>query len=91
MPDMEITKTPKDESVNAQRSLRVRTNEDLLYEVTVEYCQVSKSLTKLNSAIEADPNSVRQEHKDLWKKQAEYMEGYKKILAYRIKDILEHN
>ena len=80
-----------DEMLNANCSLRKRTNEDLLYEVMVEYCQVSKSLTKLNSAIEDDPNFVRQEHKDLWKKQAEYMEGYKKILADRIKDVLEHN
>lgn len=76
---------------NAQRNFRVRKNESLLFDVTTEYCRLSENLTKLNSAIEADPSSVRKEHKDLWKKQAEYMEGYKKILADRIKDILEHN
>lgn len=75
----------------ARMDLRKRTNEDLLFDVTIEYCNLSENLKKLNSAIEADPKSVRQEHKDLWKKQAEYMEGYKKILAERIKDILEHN
>ena len=68
-----------------------RTTENLLFDITAEYCQLSRNLTKLNSAIEADYKCVRQEQKDLWKKQAEYMAGYKKILADRIKDILEHN
>lgn len=87
----EIAKIPTDGAAKTSCALRLKTNEDLLYEVMVEYCQISKSLKNLNSAIEADPKSIRQEHKDLWKKQAEYMEGYKKILADRIKDILEHN
>lgn len=90
-PVMEIAKPPKDEMLNANRSLRERTNETLLFDVTSEYCQLSERLTRLNSAIEADYKFVRQEQKDLWKKQAEYMAGYKKILAERIKDILEHN
>lgn len=91
MQEMAIAKTPKDEMLNANSSLRKRTNETLLFDVTAEYCQLSERLTKLNSAIEADYKFVRQEQKDLWKKQAEYMAGYKKILADRIKDILEHN
>ena len=73
------------------RNFVVRKNEDILYDITSEYRHLSERLANLNSAIEADPQSVRKEHKDLWKKQAEYMEGYKKILADRIKDILEHN
>lgn len=68
-----------------------RSNEQLLFEVTREYCNVSDNLRKLHAAIDADPSSVRQEHKDLWKKQAEHMAGYKRILAERIVDILDHN
>lgn len=70
---------------------RSRSNEELLYELTREYCFVSGNLRKLNGAIKADPKSVRQEHKDLWKQQAEHMTGYKGVLAKRIKDILDNN
>ena len=86
----EIAETRKDDALT-KAFLKPRTNEDLLFDVTSEYCQLSARLTKLNSAIEADYKCVRQEQKDLWKKQAEYMAGYKNILADRIKDILEHN
>ena len=70
---------------------RPRSNEDLLWELTREYCFVSDNLRKLGKVIKADPASVRQEHKDLWKQQAEYMTGYKNVLADRIKDILNNN
>ena len=70
---------------------RSRSNEELLCELTREYCFVSDNLRKLGRAIKADPASVRQEHKDLWKQQAEHMTGYKKVIADRIKDILDNN
>ncbi len=70
---------------------RSRSNEELLCELTREYCFVSDNLRKLGNAIKADPATVRLEHKDLWKQQAEHMTGYKKVLADRIKDILNNN
>lgn len=70
---------------------RARSNEDLLCELTREYCFVSDNLRKLGNAIKADPATVRHEHKELWKAQAEHMNGYKKVLAARIKDILDNN
>ena len=81
--------TPEDANCLVQH--RSRSNEELLCELTREYCFVSNNLRKLNKAIKADPESVRQEHKDLWKKQAEHMTGYKGVLAKRIKDILDNN
>lgn len=73
------------------RRVRDRETEELLYEITNEYCSVSGNLKKLNKAIEANPESVSDYHKNLWKTQADYMDGYKKTLADRIKDILDHN
>lgn len=68
-----------------------RSIEDLLFELTQEYCFVSEKLRKLNKAINADPASVSDKHKELWKAQAEYMSNYKEILALRIKDVLNNN
>ncbi len=79
------------ENADCRVQPRSRSNEDLLCELTREYCFVSDNLRKLGKAIKADPASVRQEHKDLWKQQAEHMTGYKKVLADRIKDILNNN
>lgn len=70
---------------------RDRKTEELLYDITNEYCTVSANLKKLNRAIESNPESVSDYHKNLWKTQAEYMDGYKKTLADRIKDILNNN
>ena len=68
-----------------------RSSEKLLCELTCEYCELSEKLTKLNKAIEANPESVSDYHKSLWKEQASYMTSYKSILADRIKDVLENN
>lgn len=71
--------------------LRSRSNEDLIWELTREYCFVSENLRKLNRAINADPASVSDKHKELWKAQAEHMSHYKEVLALRIKDVLDNN
>lgn len=70
---------------------RSRSNEDLLCELTREYCFVSDNLRKLGNAIKADPKSVSEKHKELWKSQAEHMSHYKDVLALRIKDVLDNN
>lgn len=70
---------------------RPRSNEDLLCELTREYCFVSDNLRKLGKAIKADPKSVSEKHKELWKSQAEHMSNYKEVLALRIKDVLDNN
>lgn len=87
--EQEEKTTPENADCCVQPSSR--SNEELLCELTREYCFVSENLRKLGRAIKADPASVRQEHKDLWKQQAEHMTGYKKVLADRIKDILNNN
>ena len=71
--------------------LRSRGNEELLCELTREYCFVSDNLRKLNKAINADPASVSDKHKELWKEQAVHMSHYKDVLALRIKDVLDNN
>lgn len=87
--DQKLNPTPVD--VGLREQPRYRSNEELLCELTREYCFVSENLRKLDKAIKADPESVRQEHKDLWKQQAGHMTGYKGVLARRIKDILDNN
>ena len=76
---------------NERLQPRSRSNEDLLFELTQEYCFVSEKLRKLNKAINADPASVSDKHKGLWKAQAEHMSHYKEVLALRIKDVLDNN
>lgn len=73
------------------RPFRERETEELLYDLTNEYCSVSSKLKKLKKAIEANHESVSEDHKKLWKLQADYMDGYKRTLAERIKDILNNN
>lgn len=79
------------ENANCCVQPRSRSNEELLCELTREYCFVSDNLRKLNKAINADPSSVSGKHKELWKAQAEHMSHYKEVLALRIKDILDNN
>ena len=76
-----------------EMSIRVRGREaeELLYNLSSEYCVVSGKLKKLKKAIEDDPAAVSDYHKNLWKTQADYMDGYKNTLADRIKDVLNNN
>ena len=63
--------------------------EDVTTRVTSEWCCLVYKIRKLKAAIEADPASVSDDHKAMWKQQLAYMEGYKNVLADRIKDMLE--
>lgn len=67
---------------------RVRTNEEVVCDLSYERRDVSCNLEKLKNAINANPDSVSEKHKELWKKQAAAMEEYKRILGERIKDLI---
>lgn len=66
----------------------IRINNDVV-ELAVERREVSKNLANLERAIESDPASVSDYHKELWHKQAEAMQSYKEILGERIKDLID--
>lgn len=76
---------PKD--MNLPRK-RVRSNDDVICEISYERRKVAINLNKLKDAIAANPDCVSEKHKELWKKQAAAMEEYKRILGERIKDLI---
>ena len=67
----------------------IRTNTDVICELAFERLEVSQKLSKLERAIESDPESVSDYHKMLWNKQAEAMRAYKEVLGERIKDLID--
>ncbi len=67
-----------------------RTNSDVICELAYERREVSSNLAKLKKAIEADPQSVSEHHKDLWRKQAKAMQEYVDVLGERIKDLIDN-
>lgn len=66
-----------------------RTNSDVICELAYERREVSSNLAKLKKAVEADPQSVSEHHKDLWVKQAKAMQAYVDVLSERIKDLID--
>ena len=66
----------------------LRVNTDVICELAFERREVSNKLSKLERAIESDPASVTDYHKELWHKQAEAMRAYKEVLGERIKDLI---
>lgn len=66
-----------------------RTNSDVICELANERWEVSSNLAKLKKAVEADPQSVSEHHKDLWVKQAKAMQAYVDVLSERIKDLID--
>lgn len=66
-----------------------RTNSNVICELAYERREVSSNLRKLKEAIEADPQSVSEHHKDLWRKQAKAMQAYVDVLSERIKDLID--
>lgn len=66
----------------------MRTNDDVICEISYERREVASNLNKLKDAIAANPDCVSEKHKELWKKQAAAMEEYKRILGERIKDLI---
>ena len=67
------------------------TNYDVVCELSCERREVSIRLEKLNKAIEADPEAVSPQHKQLWRKQAKAMQEYVDVLGARIKDLIDNN
>lgn len=67
---------------------RMRSNEDVICEISYERREVVHNLNKLKDAIKANPDSVSEKHKELWKKQAKAMQEYVDVLGERIKDLI---
>lgn len=67
---------------------RLRTNEDVVCEISYERRQVTYKLNNLKDAIKANPAFVSEKHKELWKKQAKAMQEYVDVLGERIKDLI---
>ena len=62
---------------------------DVTIDLAFERQQISGKLERLERAIEANPKSVSEHHKSLWRKQAEAMRTYKEVLGERIKDLID--
>ena len=67
-----------------------RTASEVVCELSYERREVSNRLAKLNKAIDANPESVSDHHKELWRKQAKAMQEYKDVLGERIKDLIDN-
>ena len=67
---------------------RMRTNEDVVCEISYERREVALNLNRLKDAIKANPAFVSEKHKELWKKQAKAMQEYFDVLGERIKDLI---
>jgi hypothetical protein len=79
------------ENENANKCVRSipRTSSEVIFELACERREVSALLAKLNNAIEADPKTVSEHHKELWRKQAKAMKEYVDVLGERIKDLID--
>lgn len=66
----------------------MRTNGDIVCELSYERREVESNLEKLKNAIKLNPDFVSEKQKELWKKQAAAMEEYERILGERIKDLI---
>ena len=67
---------------------RMRTEDDVVCEISYERRDVASNLEKLKNVIKVNPDFVSEKQKELWKKQAAAMEEYKRILGERIKDLI---
>ena len=67
-----------------------RNSSDVVCELSYERREVACNLEKLNKAIEADPEGVRPNHKELWRRQAKAMQEYVDVLGERIKDLIDN-
>lgn len=84
------TQMPMPDCMEAPRptlSKVIRKNNDVVVELAYERREISKNLSNLEKAIEANHESVSELHNDLWRKQAEAMRTYKDVLGERIKDL----
>lgn len=77
--------------VNANcRGVKVRTNYQVVCELAYERREVSDLLSKLNKAIEDNPEAVSAHHKELWRRQEKAMQEYVEVLGERIKDLIDN-
>ena len=67
---------------------KVRTSDEVICELSFERKNVAENLNNLKAAINANPDSVSEKHKELWKKQAKAMQEYVDVLGERIKDLI---
>ena len=65
--------------------------DDLITDLSREREWLNNGLKRLEKAIEIDPPSVSENHKELWKRQAEAMKAYKTVLSERIIDLMDNN
>lgn len=63
---------------------------DVIVDLAFECRELLRDLAKLERDIEANPESVSEHHKELWRKQAEAMRAYKEVLGERIKDLIDN-
>ena len=73
------------------RRIAKRDIDDLITDLSREREWVNTSLKRLEKAIEVDPPSVSEKHKELWKRQAEAMKAFKTVLSERIIDLMDNN
>lgn len=67
-----------------------RSTSDVIVELAIERREISDRLDKLQKAINANPPTVSDNHKELWRKQADAMQMYKDVLSERIKDLIDN-
>lgn len=68
-----------------------RSKSDVVIELAYERNQISDRLERLELAIEVNSEGLSDHHKDLWRKQAEAMRTYKRVLGERIKDLIDQD
>lgn len=74
----------------SKQVIPTRSSTALTIELAYERNQISDKLERLERAIKANPESVSEHHKALWRKQAEAMRTYKEVLGERIKDLIDN-
>ena len=78
-----------DKAVPCERKI-VRLPPQVVCELAYERREVSDNLARLKKAIDANPESVSEHHKELWRKQAKAMQEYADVLGERIKDLIDN-
>ncbi|MBO7413977.1 MAG: hypothetical protein J6U20_10020 [Fibrobacter sp.] len=91
VPDKNKNLAKEDEALCQHPNLRIRKNSDVVIELAIERKETSVLLAKLNTAIDADPETVSAHHKELWRKQAKAMQDYVDVLGERIIDLINNN
>lgn len=67
-----------------------RPNSEVVVELAIERKDVLFNLHKLKAAIMANPETVGENQKTLWRKQGVAMKEYADVLGERIKDLIDN-